>query len=226
VREERLLTRAQLAEKLAASGYPTLNEMRLTRIETGRTRGIDLDDMLALAFVLDCSPLHLLLPYGSGETFELPDGSRFPLYDEDVTVVPDAQPMSHLMLRPWLRGAEPLPGQNVARFASSAPPDELASLRTEARSIEHGKPVIPLAVAVRNEMDGEETAEPPALSPQLAEALEYARARTNAQVLAELGVDPNEFVEKLDEAEDDQMMENLRVQLVLKRAGLTLPPAT
>ena len=60
IRQRRGLSLAELARTLARLGWPLL-DTGLLRAETGERR-IDVDDLVALAVALGCSPVTLLLP--------------------------------------------------------------------------------------------------------------------------------------------------------------------
>src|SRR5579871_5465845 len=60
-RKRRGWTLATFAERCAATGAPQFTRATLANIETGRrSRGITVDEIVALAFALDLSPLHLM----------------------------------------------------------------------------------------------------------------------------------------------------------------------
>lgn len=65
LRTERGLDLADVAEGMAELGRP-LSLNGVSKIERGK-RGIDVDDLVALALALDVSPLRLLLTPGAGE---------------------------------------------------------------------------------------------------------------------------------------------------------------
>jgi transcriptional regulator with XRE-family HTH domain len=72
IRKTRRLTLAQVAERMSDLGRPmTLNGV--SKIERGN-RGVDLDDVVALARALDVPPLVLVLPIGSEPAVELLPG--------------------------------------------------------------------------------------------------------------------------------------------------------
>jgi transcriptional regulator with XRE-family HTH domain len=60
-RQSRGWTQAELAKRLKEVGYPMTRET-LTKLESGRTRDIKINDTFALALVLGVSPAHLLTP--------------------------------------------------------------------------------------------------------------------------------------------------------------------
>ena len=61
VRASRMWTQDQLAEALAAAGFP-IHRTTLAKIEKGR-RAVSVGELFALAAVLDVSPLFLTLPH-------------------------------------------------------------------------------------------------------------------------------------------------------------------
>jgi len=65
LRNERGLDLADVSETMTALGRP-LSLNGLSKVERGK-RGIDVDDLVALALALDVSPLRLLLTPGAGE---------------------------------------------------------------------------------------------------------------------------------------------------------------
>ena len=60
IRREREITTAALAKRLAALGHP-IADTGITKIEKGM-RGVDVDDLTALALALEVTPNRLLLP--------------------------------------------------------------------------------------------------------------------------------------------------------------------
>jgi transcriptional regulator with XRE-family HTH domain len=146
VREQRNLTHRDLSERLDAIGFE-IPPQALSRLETGRKKSISLDDAFALAFVLNVSPLFLFLDY-AGESREY-EGKTVWLSETSVAIGKNMQRVGVHMLRPWLRGAEPLPGQSLADFYGALPPDELSELLKAARAIETGNPAPPGAAALR-----------------------------------------------------------------------------
>lgn len=66
LREGRNLSYAELARRVTAAGRP-IAPLGLRRIEAG-TRKVDPDDLVALALVLDVSPVTLLMPDTADET--------------------------------------------------------------------------------------------------------------------------------------------------------------
>lgn len=110
-RRRRGLSRDHVSAQLRKLGHP-IDAQTVGRIESGRIKRVPLDDVFALSYVLDLSPLFLLLPSQQGD----PPPKVAPL--EGAPAVP------HYALRAWLRGYDPLPGQDVEEFVLATPRDE------------------------------------------------------------------------------------------------------
>lgn len=93
----------KLADRLSELGH-AIDRSALARIERG-TRGVPLDEALAIAAALEVSPLSLVLPAESGD----------PIAITPSIVVTSAE------ARAWLRGDEPLPGQDREFFEQELP---------------------------------------------------------------------------------------------------------
>jgi transcriptional regulator with XRE-family HTH domain len=185
VRDGQGLTREKLSDRLEAIGYP-IEALTLARIEGGRIKRLSVDDVFALAYALDVSPLFLMLPYG-GKLDDY-DGQTVWLSDTTVEIAANVPPVGSHMLRWWLRGRETLPGQDSSRFNRELPPDELESLRAAAAAVEIGLPSPPGAVRLRNEqVEAGEAAEPSTWRKH-SEAVSTVRAKSDAEVLEELGI--------------------------------------
>lgn len=96
-------TQQALADRLKALGYD-MDRSAVARLETGK-RGVSLDESFAIAAALEVSPLSLVLPRNE---------------DEPVSVAPDLT-VSTAAAREWLRGEEPLPGQDRQFFEQESP---------------------------------------------------------------------------------------------------------
>jgi hypothetical protein len=96
----------------------------IRKIEDGRKKTIPLDYVFAIAYALDVSPPFLLLPDAK----------------EHVAVAPNVEPEDNVRLELWLRGDEPLPGQDRRRFLRELPPDRLTQLHKAALELEYGRP--------------------------------------------------------------------------------------
>lgn len=114
LRETRNLGYAELARRLKATGRG-IPELGLRRIEEGERR-VDADDLMALAVVLDVSPITLLMP---------------PTTDADETTATAVGPVIALRLWQWLAAEMPLAGdtrRDVFGFISQSVPDWLLGL--------------------------------------------------------------------------------------------------
>jgi transcriptional regulator with XRE-family HTH domain len=115
VREWHSLSQAALSRRLQELGH-TIDRERIAKLETTRTRPT-LDDVLAIAVVLDVSPLFLIVP----DQF-----SKLRIGKEAIPAV-DA--------RNWIRGRSAdgksadvaLPHQSREAFAAQQPADEIPS---------------------------------------------------------------------------------------------------
>lgn len=105
VREWHRLSQAALSRLLGQAGH-TIDRGRVAKLETGRARPT-VEDLLAVALVLDVSPLFLVVP---------PLGTRLRVGRESLQA-PDA--------RAWWRGEKPLPATDEAAFAAQRPEDEI-----------------------------------------------------------------------------------------------------
>lgn len=98
-----------LAESLAEVGSG-LSEQTIAKIESGRRGiGVTLDEAMELAYALHVAPLHLMLPLDD---------------DELVEVVPALDPVPTRLVRAWVRGETPLPGQDEIAFRQEQPVSE------------------------------------------------------------------------------------------------------
>jgi transcriptional regulator with XRE-family HTH domain len=100
LREDRRLSYAEVSRRLAEMGRE-IPSLGLRRIESGE-RKVDVDDLVALALVLNVSPLGLLLP--AVESSVVPQGT--PHFAEDIWA--------------WGRGGHPIsmsqPGSDVGEW--------------------------------------------------------------------------------------------------------------
>jgi transcriptional regulator with XRE-family HTH domain len=112
VRKRRGLSAKALADKVSELGHP-VHRSKIAKIESQdeKARAISLEDVLALAYALDVSPLYLITPI---ERF----GPR-------MLIVGDGLPVDADDARVWLRGKAPLHGQDPKVFALERPSDEV-----------------------------------------------------------------------------------------------------
>jgi transcriptional regulator with XRE-family HTH domain len=89
---------AELGERLSALGVPW-NRSVVANFESGRRPAVSVQELLALALVLDVAPINLLVP----------------LYSEPYRVTPEGtDPQNSVDVWSWLRGEQPLPGASAA----------------------------------------------------------------------------------------------------------------
>jgi transcriptional regulator with XRE-family HTH domain len=120
VRRRRGLSAAQLAERLQQVGLDWDRSI-VANLENGRRASLGVDELLALALVLDVAPVHLLVP----------------LEDELPYQVTPARVEPSGEVRDWIRGAEVLNGVDQRSFFSEVPEHEWQQL-TERTRIHRG----------------------------------------------------------------------------------------
>jgi 8-oxo-dGTP pyrophosphatase MutT (NUDIX family)/transcriptional regulator with XRE-family HTH domain len=98
-------TQQQLADALVAAGVK-LDASAVTRLERG-TRGLSLDDVIAIAAVLGVSPLHMVVPLNGATSL-------------DVTPEIAAEPAA---VRAWMRGQLPLRDTDDERLFYTQTPE-------------------------------------------------------------------------------------------------------
>lgn len=89
---------AELGEKLAALGVPW-NRSVVANFESGRRPAVSVQELLALAVVLDVAPVNLLVPLDSEPYRVTPAGT---------------EPHSSGEVWRWMRGQQPLEGTSAA----------------------------------------------------------------------------------------------------------------
>jgi hypothetical protein len=120
VRRKRDLTVAELASQCAAAGYPELTAHALYSLEGRRSgtrrpaRAVTVDELLAVAKVLQVAPVHLLVPPGAGEDDPYP-------VTHEITA-----PAAHV--REWVRGYGLLPGDDRQLYLTEVPPGEFEEI--------------------------------------------------------------------------------------------------
>lgn len=107
LRARKGLTRQDLGSRLADLGIPW-NRFTVSSLESGKRQNVTVVELLALARVLDVSPLHLLVP----------------LEEIAYEVTPhEKQPAARV--REWIRGDRPLPATDQRIYFSEIPMEEL-----------------------------------------------------------------------------------------------------
>lgn len=131
VREWHRLSQAGLARRLAKLGK-TIDRERIARLELKRAQPT-LEDVLAIAVVLDVSPLFLIAPqHGAkrGDDGKLMSGRL--RIGRRAIAARDA--------REWIRGEQPLPLQDEAAFRAQSPEDEIpAKFRAAVKAYQPSK---------------------------------------------------------------------------------------
>ncbi len=131
-RDARGWTAQKLADELAAQGVPWTRST-VAKLENGNRPTVSVDEWLALAAVLDISPLHLLVPpLPSPLAPEDGEGSRSP---DDPNSPNDNAPyrvttkftVPCWRVRQFVRGTRHLPGMNPWKFYIEAPLHERPS---------------------------------------------------------------------------------------------------
>lgn len=132
VRRKRGLTGAQLAERMTEVGVKWDRSI-VANLENGRRRFVTVDELLALAYVLDVAPVHLLVPPLPSPTWDAESQGREPLPPErenspnDWTTlykVTKGVEVPLYRVREFIRGQTPLPGMDRRGFYSELPPQE------------------------------------------------------------------------------------------------------
>lgn len=96
----------RLAEEMKRVGFPW-GRQTVTKLENDSRASISVQEMFALAYVLDVAPVHLVVPV------------------EDVTYAPlPGQNMHPQYVRAWIRGERPLGEQDPRIFYSEVPENE------------------------------------------------------------------------------------------------------
>ncbi len=115
IRTRRGLSAREVAELCRATGLHHMDRSVIANIETGRRRGVSVDELLALAYVLEVAPVHLLVP--------LEDTGVFYRFTPSWAAFPVA-------VRAWVRGEYALPGIDRRGFYAEIPESEVQELAT------------------------------------------------------------------------------------------------
>jgi len=107
VRKARGWSQKQLAERMSEIGHP-IHRVKLAKIEKERARSVTLEDVLALSYALDVSPLYMFIPLD-----DVGDGPALVVSGAGAIPAPEA--------RKWMRGRELLDGQDPYVFALQMP---------------------------------------------------------------------------------------------------------
>lgn len=117
-RERKGWTQKQLASRLVALGFP-VHQTTVGKWESGDRR-ISLDDALAISAALDVSPASMI----SGAFLPVPPSAAV------IALSGETPPVSGLEMRMWVRGQQPLWGQDERRYFTEVPADEWEGMRS------------------------------------------------------------------------------------------------
>lgn len=120
-------TAEQFAAEMKSAGFEWTRQT-VTNMEIGR-RSLSIDELLGVATVLDVALIHLLVPPypsplwgGNGDSRPREDPNE-PNDDAPYQVTPSLS-VPCWRARQFIRGYEPLPGQDAAQFFIQQPPHE------------------------------------------------------------------------------------------------------
>jgi hypothetical protein len=107
----------QLAERVSRFGI-AWDRSIVANLETGRRAVLSVEEMLALAVVLDVAPVHLLVPTVDDQ--------------EPYLVTPQASPVATRgQVRHWVRGFCELPGRDPRKYFTEVPMNEFGIGETQ-----------------------------------------------------------------------------------------------
>lgn len=104
LRRKRGLTGAKLAERMTKEGVKWDRSI-VANLENGRRSYVTVDELLALAYVLDVLPVHLLVPIEDEALYRLIPGREDRAAD----------------VREWVRGRLPLTGMDTSVMFADVP---------------------------------------------------------------------------------------------------------
>jgi transcriptional regulator with XRE-family HTH domain len=110
-------TQKQLAARLAKLGF-VVHQTTVGKWEAGERR-ISLDEALAISVALDVDPGHMLAGSYSDVEFSQPS----------IALSPQTPPVSARQMRMWVRGQQPVWGQDEKRYYTEVGPDEWRAIQ-------------------------------------------------------------------------------------------------
>jgi transcriptional regulator with XRE-family HTH domain len=110
-------TQKQLAARLAKLGF-VVHQSTIGKWEAGERR-ISLDEALAISVALDVDPAHMVAGSYSDLAFSRPS----------IALSSQTPPVSARQMRMWLRGQQPVWGQDERRYYTEVGPDEWRALQ-------------------------------------------------------------------------------------------------
>lgn len=108
LRKKRGMTAEQLGAAMTGAGIPW-NAGVVTKLETNRRKSVSVDELMALAYVLDVAPVHLLVPVDDSVEYQ-----PFPQH------IP--YPAKHI--RGWVRGHVGIGDTDTRAYYSEVPARE------------------------------------------------------------------------------------------------------
>ncbi len=150
LRKARGWSAAHLAKEMTSVGVPWDRSI-VANLELGRRATVSVDELFALAYVLNVAPVHFVVPTDD-------DGP-------DYQVAPGAHPVTLAEARAWIRGQRPLGDRRL--YYGEMPrnefyPEALARLRGRpdlqemyVRAAEEGQPASALHMPVRRNPGGD-----------------------------------------------------------------------
>jgi transcriptional regulator with XRE-family HTH domain len=118
VRKRKDMSAAEVGRRMTEQGVKW-DRFTVANLENGKRQNITLTELLALACVLDVSPLSLILPLDDAQPYQ----------------VTPARELATGRVRPWLRGIVPLPGMDARIFHTEVPLAELGAWSGEDRPV-------------------------------------------------------------------------------------------
>jgi transcriptional regulator with XRE-family HTH domain len=116
-RERKGWTQRQLAARLAKLGF-VVHQTTIGKWEAGERR-ISLDEALVISVALDVSPAYMIAGSYLDGTFSGPS----------IALSAKTPPVSARTMRMWLRGQQPLWGQDEKRYHTEVAPDEWLAMQ-------------------------------------------------------------------------------------------------
>lgn len=110
-------TQKQLAARLAKLGF-VVHQSTIGKWEAGERR-ISLDEALAISVALDVDPAHMVAGSYSDLAFSRPS----------IALSSQTPPVSARQMRMWLRGQQPVWGQDERRYYTEVGPDEWRAMQ-------------------------------------------------------------------------------------------------
>jgi hypothetical protein len=116
-RERKAWSQSRLATRLARLGFP-VHQTTVGKWEAGERR-VMLDEALAICVALDVCPMHMIAGSYLGPSVD----------DASIALSPITPPVTPRQMRLWLRGLQPLWGQDEKRYTTEVAPDEWAAMQ-------------------------------------------------------------------------------------------------